>query len=100
MSRRVFILSSRKLRLGFNKIIDDDPPMAKEEGFYTYLLRHAGQETNPRHLIIILTLALRTLTTGYPVNLSKHAEAMIDDKTTIKVVRQHLVNIGMRHAEQ
>lgn len=99
MYKKVQILDAQKLQKRFKKITEDDKSMAEQLGFYEFLLSFANVQTNARHLVLILTLALEKVTGSYPVNLSNHVDALVDDPDTIKEARDILVNVAARSAK-
>jgi len=74
--------------------------MAKEEAFYADLASYAGKETNAKHLFFILALAMQFASGLYPINLSKHVEALVDDAETIREARQSLERISIRQKKE
>lgn len=100
MGKRVFFRKAAEMRSEFKKIINSDPPMAKELLFYEFLASFAGKETNAGHLVIVVTLALSNIGSGYPINLSRHIEALTDDIDTINKAKGILEGATMRLKEK
>lgn len=99
-NKRVFFVGAEKMRAGFSKIVEADPPLARNENFHLLLLNLAGQETNAQHLVLTLTMALVTEGgSGYPINLSRYIEVLTDDAETVasaKAILERVTSLRSR----
>jgi hypothetical protein len=94
-NKKVYFLEREAMLAKFSEIIKADPPMAKEEGFYFRLASFAGMETNARHLVLALFIALEAVVSGYSVRLGQHVEALVSDAETIKAAKDSLERIAL-----
>jgi len=98
--KKVYFAKKEEMQANFRKIIADDPPMAKELEFYLFLTSLAGKETNTNHLILSLTIAIKLISRKYPVNISKHIDALVNDADTIRMAKQIMENVAIRMREK
>lgn len=93
-TEKVFFFEREKMLAGFQRIIKEDPLMGKMKEFHAYLVRFAGKATYAEHACMILAMAHR-LANGYPVDLGKHLEAMVDDAKTVEEAKKILENAAI-----
>ena len=95
MPHQVRFVSTTEMKANFQKIINADPLMKNEQAFHDFLLKLGGQETNARHLVLMITLALKSVSGNCPINISQYLEALVTDQATIEEAEQILTNIGI-----
>lgn len=98
MPHKQYFVSKEVMRQRFAGIIEDDPAMSKETAFHDVLLEFAGKETNSQHAVLIIVNALGKITRKRAINLSRYAEAILDDPGTIAAVKAILENVAVRMA--
>lgn len=98
MPHKPYFVSEEVMRQGFAEIIEGDSAIAEETAFHDALLEFAGKETNPQHAVLIIVSALIKATQKKAINLSRYAEAILDDPETIAAAKAILENVAARMA--